>query len=65
MTIPTHQIERARTVPIDGVIAERGIKLKRVGGELIGACPKCGGVDRFAINPRVFSIVASAKKAAT
>lgn len=52
MTIPTHQIERARTVPIDGVIAERGIKLKRVGGELIGACPKCGGVDRFAINPK-------------
>jgi hypothetical protein len=27
-------------------------RLKKVGGEYVGACPHCGGKDRFAINPR-------------
>lgn len=42
---------RARTVKIEDEIARRGIKnLRRVGRELVGPCPKCGGDDRFAIN---------------
>ena len=45
-------IERARKVPIERVIAQRGIKLKGTGAEREGPCPKCGGDDRFAINVR-------------
>jgi hypothetical protein len=37
-------------VKIEDEIARRGIRLKRVGAELVGPCPKCGGDDRFAIN---------------
>ena len=29
-----------------------GLKLQRVGLERVGACPKCGGDDRFAINTK-------------
>jgi hypothetical protein len=44
----------------------RGIKLKRVGAEHIGPCPKCGGDDRFAINADNRSgTVGAAPKAAT
>lgn len=43
-------IERARSVPIESVLERRGIKLRRSGAERIGACPKCGGTDRFSIN---------------
>jgi phage/plasmid primase-like uncharacterized protein len=44
-------VEIARHVPIERVIAERGIALRgRV--ERVGACPKCGGDDRFAINTK-------------
>jgi CHC2 zinc finger len=43
-------VRRARAVPIQTELERRGIKLKRVGNELIGPCPKCGGVDRFAAN---------------
>ena len=42
------RIERARAVRIEDVIAQRGIPLKRVGPELVGPCPHCGGRDRFA-----------------
>jgi DNA primase len=41
---------RARAVPIADEVRRRGIKLNRVGDELIGPCPRCGGDDRFAIN---------------
>jgi hypothetical protein len=35
------------------VVAERlGARLKKAGGEWVGPCPRCGGRDRFAINPR-------------
>jgi hypothetical protein len=44
-------IAQARAVKIEDVVARRGIKLKRVGAERVGPCPKCGGTDRFAINP--------------
>ena len=30
----------------------RGAKLRRVGVEFIGPCPRCGGRDRFAINTK-------------
>ena len=43
------QIDRARGVSIEDMIARRGIRLKRVGRELVGPCPRCGGNDRFAI----------------
>jgi hypothetical protein len=44
-------IERARAVPIVDELTRRGHKLKRVGGEYIGPCPKCGGTGRFSVNP--------------
>jgi AAA domain/CHC2 zinc finger len=51
MTISAAEIDLARAVPIESEIARRGgLGLKRRGKELIGACPKCGGDDRFAVN---------------
>ena len=44
-------IERARAVPIEQIIEAHGIKL-RGRFERVGACPRCGGFDRFAINTR-------------
>jgi AAA domain/Zinc-binding domain of primase-helicase len=43
-------IARARAVPIESIIAQRRITLRRSGAERIGPCPKCGGRDRFSIN---------------
>jgi putative DNA primase/helicase len=50
--ISTADIERARNVRLEDEIAHRGIKLRRVGPELIGGCPLCGGTDRFAIHTK-------------
>jgi phage/plasmid primase-like uncharacterized protein len=44
--------EAARSVGIETVVHDRGLKLKRSGDEWIGGCPKCGGKDRFAVNVR-------------
>lgn len=41
-------IDRARLVPIESLCGE--LKLRRVGRELVGACPRCGGTDRFAVS---------------
>jgi DNA primase len=49
-TIPDAQVADARAVRMEDVIARRGIKLRRSGKELIGACPQCGGEDRFGVN---------------
>jgi phage/plasmid primase-like uncharacterized protein len=47
--IASVQIERARDVLIEDELARRGIKLRgRV--DRCGACPVCGGDDRFSIN---------------
>jgi hypothetical protein len=46
-------INRARMVPLETAL--NGIKLRRVGAELIGPCPKCGGTDRFGVNTRDFT----------
>jgi hypothetical protein len=45
-------LDRARAVRIEDVLARRNINLKRVGRELVGPCPVCGGIDRFAVNTR-------------
>ncbi len=44
------EISTAAAVSIAGIALGRGLVLKKVGGELIGPCPHCGGTDRFAIN---------------
>ncbi len=40
----------ARAVPIAHELHRRGIHLRRVGRELVGPCPVCGGTDRFAVH---------------
>jgi hypothetical protein len=42
-------IDEARAVPIAEVA---GVELRRVGGELVGPCPVCGGHDRFGVSVR-------------
>ncbi len=42
----------AKCVPIESEIARRGIKLRRIGRERVGACARCGGDDRFSINTK-------------
>ncbi len=45
-------IDRARAVRIESIIAARNIALKRIGNELVGPCPHpyCAGRDRFSVN---------------
>jgi hypothetical protein len=43
-------VEAAKSVAIESELARRGVRLKRVGRELIGPCPVCGGRDRFGVN---------------
>jgi phage/plasmid primase-like uncharacterized protein len=45
-------IARARSVPIELEVARRGINLQGRGIDRCGACPVCGGTDRFSINVR-------------
>jgi hypothetical protein len=52
MTLPVEMIDRARAIPIESVVADRGVKLRRVGRELVGPCAACGGTDRFAIDSK-------------
>jgi len=42
-------VDQSRAVPIEAEIERRGIKL-RGGIDKSGACPRCGGTDRFSIN---------------
>jgi phage/plasmid primase-like uncharacterized protein len=48
MSLSADIIEQARGVPLANVVAR--LKLRRVGAELIGPCPACGGSDRFCIH---------------
>jgi putative DNA primase/helicase len=54
--LDTETIARARAVPVVDEIHRRRIPLRRVGLELVGACPVCGDggkgarSDRFAVN---------------
>src|SRR5262249_50447965 len=45
-------ITHAKTIPIETELARRNHQLTRVGGELVGPCPACGGTDRFAVHLR-------------
>lgn len=48
---PDPRVALAEGRPIEDLADRLGIKgLKRVGAEMIGPCPVCGGVDRFGIN---------------
>lgn len=42
-------IQAARAIPVAEAIGAHAGSLKRQGRELVGACPVCGGRDRFAI----------------
>lgn len=44
--------DEAEAADLVALIQGRGHKLKRQGSEWIGPCPRCGGTDRFSINPR-------------
>jgi hypothetical protein len=44
-------IEQAHTADILEVAKRLGAKLVKGGNERIGPCPKCGGRDRFSVNP--------------
>ena len=52
MTILLSTIERARSVPIERVLEQRGVKLRGRGNNRRGSCPRCGGHDRFAVSAR-------------
>jgi hypothetical protein len=43
-------IGQAQAINLADIAGERGFVLKRSGHELVGPCPLCGGVDRFAVN---------------
>jgi hypothetical protein len=43
-------IERAGAARLEHELERRGIRLRRVGSELCGPCPVCGGRDRFAVH---------------
>jgi hypothetical protein len=50
---PTHQawFDRARAHPVEGILEKRGFKLPSgTTNERKGACPRCGGSDRFGLN---------------
>jgi hypothetical protein len=49
MSIPAHLIEQARSVPVETVIAERGVRLRGT-DDRRGPCPRCGGEDRFSVH---------------
>lgn len=47
------RVAEAKAKPISDIVHLLGIPgLKRMGHELVGPCPKCGGTDRFAVNTR-------------
>lgn len=47
------RVAEAKAKPISDIVHLLGIpSLKRMGHELVGPCPKCGGRDRFAVNTR-------------
>jgi hypothetical protein len=43
-------VEEARSLPLEAGLLGHAVDLKRMGRELVGPCPVCGGHDRFAIN---------------
>lgn len=48
-----HRLAEAKAMPIEQVVNLLGIQgLVRMGHELVGPCPSCGGRDRFGVNLR-------------
>jgi putative DNA primase/helicase len=46
-------VERARATPIEFAVQRVGLQLRKITTtELAGACPRCGGKDRFSVNIR-------------
>jgi putative DNA primase/helicase len=45
------ELHQARAAPVLDIAEKYGAKLKKEGRELTGACPRCGGDDRFAVWP--------------
>ena len=43
-------VKRARSVDIGEIVMRRGLKLRGRGHAFAGACPVCGGHDRFAVH---------------
>jgi CHC2 zinc finger/Toprim domain len=52
MAIDAEALRAARDTPIGAIASEHGLKLRRLGAERVGACPCCGGTDRFSLNIR-------------
>ena len=51
MTRDDTRLTEAHGIPMDEVVDRLGIAgLKRLGSELVGPCPVCGGTDRFGVN---------------
>lgn len=50
--IAPDEIANARSLSCVQIIIDHGHLLRRMGNELIGPCPRCGGTDRFAISLR-------------
>jgi phage/plasmid primase-like uncharacterized protein len=46
------EIAQAKAADILSVAHRHGAQLRKFGGEYAGACPVCGGRDRFSINPK-------------
>lgn len=47
------RVQEAKAKPITEIVHLLGLAgLKRMGHELVGPCPQCGGTDRFGINTR-------------
>lgn len=44
-------IDEARSSDILEIATRIGARLKRVGSEWVGPCPRCNGTDRFAVKP--------------
>jgi hypothetical protein len=44
-------LDTARALPLEAGLLDCAVALKRIGRELVGPCPRCGGSDRFSINP--------------
>jgi DNA primase len=50
MKLTDDEIARAQAHDVGELAIAQGLALRRVGAELIGPCPRCGGADRFGIN---------------
>lgn len=52
MPLESHIIAEARAQDMLAEALARKLPFKRAGGEHVGPCPRCGGRDRFSVNPR-------------